>query len=130
MRLLYAMSHVSTDFAAMADESDDPTWTKQQLFVFFSTFIAGKRFHIDKPLPAMKHMNDGIWEFKTPTLRLFGFFPQKDSFIITRIVPKIHLIPKGNYKIAINSCRDLRDALDLDAPKFIQSTSQDDVIQS
>lgn len=69
-----------------------------------------------KPLT---HIEDGIWELKTADLRIFGWFFVRDCFIgsaanLTDTIKQLHL-----YRPYVQEAVRLRDALDLDIPKFI-----------
>jgi len=75
--------------------------------------IIGAEFHA--LLPASK----GVWELKTPDLRIFGWFPLRDHFIA--VVG--HLASKVKARALYAKLRDevvaFRDELDLDPPKYV-----------
>lgn len=57
---------------------------KLQAVVFCNKFVAGEDF--STPLPhEMRGHPDGVWELRTADLRFFGWFPERNVFIIAAI---------------------------------------------
>lgn len=76
----------------------------------------------------MRPVGNGVWELKTADLRLFGWFVQKDCFIVcdcdtTLRVKQMRLYP-GYRDQAVR----FRERLDLDEPKFIAGDDPNDVV--
>jgi hypothetical protein len=101
-----------------AEQLDDLWWQ----FCLGEALIYGKQF---KPL---RYVAEGVWELKTIDLRMFGWFPQKDHFIVVAAETKRRLVGARTYGQYIRQVVAFRDALDLDDPKFIPGTNPDDVV--
>ena len=54
----------------------------EQVRALFRRFVTGKDLNNSRTLHVMRPEADGIWELKTIDLRFFGWFPQRDVFII------------------------------------------------
>jgi len=103
----------------------ESTWnvelTPQEQLVGFveEEFCPGEPLTFDEQFKPLRHVGDGIWELKTADLRMFGWFYEKDCFIgsaanLADLIKRLHLyIPYGEETAR------LRDALDLDVPKFV-----------
>lgn len=70
----------------------------------------------------------GVWELKTPDLRVFGWFCSKDHFVAVdgcdaTKVKEYELY--GGFRDAVIRCRDV---LPLDEPKFVGEENYEDVI--
>ncbi len=83
--------------------------------------------HRFKPLT---HHRDGIWELKTPDLRIFGWFVKRDQFVgwaadATEKIKKHNL-----YHGYAREAGHFRDNLNLDPPKFVQGDKPDAVVSN
>jgi hypothetical protein len=71
----------------------------------------------------------GVWELKTPDLRIFGWFPRQNYFIAVEgcDAAKLKEFPGlyGGFRDAVVRCRGL---LPLDEPKFVIGEDHGDVI--
>jgi hypothetical protein len=74
------------------------------------------------------HLGDGIWELKTADLRLFGWFLQKDCFIVSDIDDTGRIKQSNLYRGYCLQAVRRRDALELNEPKFIRGDNPDDVV--
>lgn len=54
---------------------------KQQLNELFRDFICGEELVFDEQYHALWPGEQAVWELKTPDIRIFGWFAQKDCFI-------------------------------------------------
>jgi hypothetical protein len=85
-----------------------------------SVFCSGDTITFDWQFKPLNYVENGIWELKTPDIRIFGWFPEKDCFIAViadtkeRILEYKLVTPYSNVEVA-----PFRDQLDLDEPKFI-----------
>lgn len=71
-----------------------------------------------RPKP-LSPAEDGVWQLKTPDLRVFGWFWRPGDFIVSQIGFKANLRRPELYRPFIaQACRD-RDSLQLDPPPFI-----------
>src|SRR6266511_784828 len=92
----------------------------EQFVDLAETFCRGERLAYGTQFKPLTHIVDGVWELKTADIRIFGWFHRKDCFIgavaddATRI--KQHRLYHGYANV---TTKRFRDALDLDAPKFV-----------
>jgi hypothetical protein len=95
-----------------------------QLFCSDDVLTYGDHF---KPL----HSRDrGVWELRTPDLRIFGWFPIKDHFVAVVANDATFIKEHDLYEGYIGEVVRFRDQLDLDEPKFIQSERPQDVVSN
>ena len=102
----------------------------EQLDAFLTNYCAGDTLMYGRQFRPLRHIDAGVWELKTPDLRLFGWFHAKDCFICSDCddatkVKKHHLYA-GYRDQAVR----LRDQLDLDEPKFLSGDDPNDVISA
>lgn len=86
--------------------------------------IVGPDFH------ALLPRQNGVWEFKSPDLRIFGWFPQRDHFIavVGHLADRVkHHEGYGRF---IRQVVAFRDALTLDDPKFLPGDDPNVVISN
>jgi hypothetical protein len=100
----------------------------QQMDSLLEVFCSGETLTFDQRFKPLVHLNDGIWELKTPDLRFFGWFPHKDCFIggaldLAFNVKSYNLYPGYADEVAYH-----RTQLDLDNPKFIPGADPRDVV--
>jgi hypothetical protein len=91
------------------EQFDDIVWA----------FVSGEPLvylHQFKPL---RHIAGGVWELKTPDLRVFGWFDQMDSFIAVCADQKNRILNHGLYHGYCGEVARFRERLDLDEPKFL-----------
>jgi hypothetical protein len=129
-RLIYAFQDV-IDWLENTLPSIEPDFHEgkqdpiEQLDDLFHDFISGADFAYYEKSHSMLPTDPGIWELKTPDLRLFGWFASRNVFVIGHInsafLCKLHNLYPG-YR---NSVEYKRDHLDLDEPKFITGVYED-----
>lgn len=91
----------------------------EQLDAMLYEFCSGKPLAVSQRFRKMRPIDNGIWELKTADLRVFGWFPEKDCFLashcdLTRKI-KHHNLYHGYCADSVR----LRNALDLNEPKYI-----------
>lgn len=92
----------------------------EQLDDLMQVFCSGEPLTVGWQFKSLTHVADGVWELKTPDLRVFGWFHQKDCFIgviadTADRIKQYHLY-EGYSRVEVVG---FRNALDLDEPKFI-----------
>jgi len=103
----------------------------EQFVDLAETFCAGERLMYGLLLKPLTHITEGIWELKTPDIRIFGWFPRKYCFIgagaddATRI--KRHHLYHGYANV---TTKRFRDALDLDNPKYVPGDNPHAVVSN
>ena len=77
---------------------------------------------------AIQSAGDGVWYFKTPDIRIFGWFWAQDCFVGV-VADTADRVKRHNlYQGYRGEVVQFRNKLDLDAPKFIPGTDPRDVI--
>ena len=93
-------------------------------------------FCSDEPLTYGEHFKplycrgQGVWELRTPDLRVFGWFPAKDHFVGVVANDATYIKQHQLYAGYIGEVVRFRDQLNLDTPKFIQSEEAKDVVSN
>jgi len=121
-------------------EIDLPKWEStwkieespvQQLDALLDIFCSGETITFDRRFkPLITHVKDGIWELKTPDLRIFGWFRVKDCFIAGALDLAFNVKSHNLYAGYANEIVYHRDHLDLDEPKFVPGDNPDDVVSN
>jgi hypothetical protein len=103
----------------------------EQFVALAEIFCGGERIAYGTQFKPLNFIMDGIWELKTPDLRIFGWFPRKDCFVgvvaddATRI--KTYKLYHGYANVTV---RQFIEALDLDNPKCILGDNPHDVVSN
>ena len=102
----------------------------EQLDALFYQFCVGKRLvHGDrykKLDPRERH----VWELKTADLRIFGWFPLIDVFVVCAIHDATRVKKVGLYPGFRDEVVRIRNAMPLDEPKCIEGNEYDDVLSN
>jgi hypothetical protein len=113
----------------------EPKWDTEdasieQLDALIELFCSGEPLAIGRQFKRLHHRHDGIWELKTADLRLFGWFPQIDCFLMTACdqAERVKKVPL--YDGYCNEAARCRDLLDLDPPKFIPGDDPNVVVSN
>ena len=102
----------------------------QQFDALMEDFCLGVNLTFDRQFKPLCHIKDGIWELKTPDLRIFGWFVIKDIFIAGAIDTAFNV---KNGPLYVGYAREVayfRDNLNLNEPKFVTGTEPQDVISN
>lgn len=91
----------------------------EQLDEILNAFCAGESLVHERQMKILHHRIHGVWELKTPDLRLFGWFPKKDVFVCTAINFKRLIRDHSLYQGYVGAAVHFRENLDLNEPKFI-----------
>jgi hypothetical protein len=92
-------------------------------------FAVGGELNYPRQFHDLRHRKDGIWQLKTPDLRLFGFFARKDVFICTDVADA-NVVKTGQYSGYCEQSGYRRDQLNLDEPKFIPGMEPQNVVSN
>ena len=106
---------------------DSPQTQFDQLM---EVFCSGEPLIFDRMFKPLKHRQEGIWELKTPDLRLFGWFPVKDCFIVGAIDTAFNVKSYNLYAGHVNIVAHWRAQLELDEPKFVTGKDPNDVVSN
>lgn len=101
----------------------------EQVDAAFHEYVVGDRMVRDVRFKFLSWTPDySIWEFKTADIRVFGWVPEKDVFICTFGDMKDDIELYKRYGRYIVQTKYVRDNLDLNDPKFIESKEYSDVL--
>lgn len=129
-RLLFAFPHVIEWLENVLptldpDFHDGKQNPLEQADDLFHDFVSGADFAFYEKSHSMQPTDPGVWELKTPDLRLFGWFALKGVFVIAEINSAFLCKQHGLYAGYRNSVVFRRENLDLDEPKFITGEYED-----
>lgn len=130
--------YVTAQFRADVDKwlpGLEPAWTSEikpieQLAALLDDFCAGFELEHGTGFHILRPADGGVWELKSPDLRVFGWFYRRDCLIAHRMLPKDHITKHRLYGALRNDVAAFRDQLDLDAPKHIPGNDPHDVLSN
>jgi hypothetical protein len=101
---------------------------EEQLYGLLALYATGERLNLGEMYKPLQPHAAGVWELRTVDVRIFGWFHRRDCFIAvfadeTERCHK-HRLHAGYRREVVR----LRDAIDLDIPKFIVGVHEDDVL--
>ena len=94
------------------------------------SYCLGEELLIDAQFHALRPIAKGVWELKTPDLRIFGWFPCKDHFIAVAGHFADGVKKKRLYGAYVDQVVAFRDGLDLDPPKFLPGDDHNVVVSN
>ena len=103
----------------------------EQVDDLFHQFVVGEDFSTDRRFRKLTSSPEHfVWELKTIDIRIFGWIPQKDFFICTfgGLADDIKLFEQYGTNIAKTVY--VRNHLDLDEPKYVNSVEYENVIST
>jgi hypothetical protein len=102
----------------------------EQLSALVELFCSGETLTYGWNFRPLRHIRNGVWELKTPDLRLFGWFNKKDHFIGHAADTASKIKAHDLYAGYIGEVVRFRDGLPLDEPKFIPGDNPNDVVSN
>ena len=133
-RIVYVLPHMlpqlQNDLPAYVSQWRVESSPLQQFDAMLEVFCSGETLTFDRMFKPLTHIQDGIWELKTPDLRLFGWFPIKDCFVMGAMDTAFKVRTHNLYVGYANVVAYRRNQLSLDAPKFIPGTDPNDVVSN
>lgn len=130
--------YISPRFKERA-ENDLPTWVStwkvevgpiQQLDVLAEVFCSGETLTFGTQFKPLTHIKDGIWELKTPDIRIFGWFCALDHFIAGTMDNAYYIKKHNLYAGYVGEVVRFRDQLDLSEPKFVPGEDPNGVVSN
>jgi hypothetical protein len=103
---------------------------EQQFDALVEVFCSGEPLLIGEHFKCLHHIKHAVWELRTPDLRVFGWFPQKDCFVGVFAHDATYIKQHDLYRGYITQTVRFRDLLDLDEPKFIAGDNPHDVVSN
>ncbi|QUL38141.1 hypothetical protein [Erythrobacter sp. JK5] len=133
-RLIFFVKGVDSQCAKLI-ESMESQWDielspAEQLDELVYHFATGGVLDCPRQFHVLSHKRDGIWELKTPDLRLFGFFARKDIFICTDVADANAVKEGCLYAGYCEQAWFKRERLDLDDPKFVGGVEPKNVVSN
>lgn len=110
--------------------SGGKTSPAQQVDALLARFSNGGRLCHYSDFHVLTPKGNGIWELKTVDVRLFGWFPARDAFVITNVLDAYETKATGLYNGAVQEAVAIRERMDLDPPKFVPGEDPDDVVSN
>lgn len=133
-RLIYATpvvaAWVQTELPAIASQWDLELSPAEQLDALVATYAEGDVLSFELHFKPLHPHNDGVWELKTPDLRVFGFFSSRDCFVAVRIDTAQRVKEHGLYRGYVGEVVRARQGWDLDPPPFVPGVDPRDVVSN
>lgn len=139
LRCIYAsdavMQFLTNDLPSLQSFFGTETNPAQDLDALVAEFASGLPIEFDTQVKAFRRkcfhvMEGGVWYLKTPDLRIFGWFPHQDCFVAVFADTFENVKGKDLYEGRRNQVIQFRNALNLDAPKFIPGDNPHAVVSN
>lgn len=101
----------------------------EQVSAMFAEYVCGEDFSDDRRFKKLNWTPDYcVWEFKTDEVRIFGWIPEKDTFVCCfgDCANTVKLL--GSYGKYLAQTTNVRRQMDLNEPKYITGKDYVDVI--
>lgn len=124
-RLLYAMLRavdwIETNLDVVEADGfyDNAATPLQQADDLFYSFVSGEDMASDWPPHVMRPSVNGVWELRTPDLRVFGWFWRKGVFIISSIDTASRCKQYSFYGGYRDQCMRDREGFEFDPPPYV-----------
>lgn len=104
---------------------------QEQVLAVFAEYVGGEQFIDDRRFKKLNWNPEYfVWELKTEEVRIFGWVPEKDVFICCFGDSKDTILVEDSYGRYIAQTVYVRNNLDLDDPKFVESGDLTDVVSN
>jgi hypothetical protein len=90
-------------------------------------YCLGRPMIYDRDRKILEPQSAHVWQIKTPDARLFGWLPARRHFIAVCGEMKSRLLHNDNYKPFIAQVIAFRNALNLNAPKYLTGVFPRDI---
>jgi hypothetical protein len=91
-------------------------------------YVAGRPVPLPRRMKMWRRTDEGVWYLKTNDLRIFGWFVQRDTFIAAQGASAFHAKTYDLYNGYVGQVLRFRNLLNLDEPKFVQGSGEEDVL--
>jgi hypothetical protein len=102
----------------------------QQIDALAESFVTGQTLRFRREFKPLVNVGDGIWELRTPDIRLIGWFPHFDHFLGFCADDAWHIKEYRLYAPYGREAVNFRGALPLTEPKFIPGDDPGDVVSA
>lgn len=125
------LNDVLPELVVEDDPLSDDLSPMEQVAALFSEYLLGETFSTDRRFKKLNATpQHHVWELKTPDVRIFGWVPAKDCFICCFGDLKNAVVTFNKYGMYMARTKLVRDKLDLDEPKCVESREFKDVIST
>lgn len=121
---------LQTDLPAMTSALGLEIAPAEQLFDLVQLYCSDEPLTYGDHFKPLRCRGQGVWEFRTADLRVFGWFPLRDHFIAVAANDATFIKDHDLYPGYIGEVVRFRDHLNLDEPKYIQSEDPRDVVSN
>jgi hypothetical protein len=133
-RVIYAAGRfrdwVQNDLPKLTSQWEIETTPLEQFVALAEIFASGETLTYGERFKPLHPREEGIWELKTPDLRIFGWFPQKDHFVAVVADTAERVKTHGLYHGYLGEVKRFRTALNLDDPKYMTGDDPHAVISN
>lgn len=103
---------------------------EEQLDALLADFCEGVELLFDEHFKCLTPHENGVWELKTPDIRIFGWFHQKDCFVVSAVDAKWRIVELNLYRPYINEAAWLRANLFGEQAPCVMGSDPDDVVSN
>ena len=101
-----------------------------QISMELTNFIDGKCLAYGSDIRCLELIENGVWELKTPDLRIFGWFPHKNYFIAHFGIEKSNLKKFSDYKPYLDIVIKYRASLSVPLSCYIAGAKIQNVVSN
>jgi hypothetical protein len=129
MRRIYLLPRAQKWVLEVLPETDSDRFTEEkpdmQVDALIYEFCSGQPLEVGTRFKSLVHLADGIWELKTADVRLFGWFMQKDCFVVTDCDSKYNVMRHKMYAAYCKQAVKFRNELNIE---FVIGDNPSDVV--
>ncbi len=128
-RRIYLLPRAHKWLSEVLPQTDSDRFTEEkpdmQVDALIYEFCSGQPLEIGTRFKSLVHLADGVWELKTADVRLFGWFMQKDCFVISDCDSKYNVMRHKMYAAYCKQAVKFRDELNVE---FVNGGNPNDVV--
>jgi hypothetical protein len=121
---------VTGELPALGSEWQIEVTPLEQFDALAEVYASGEALTFGHRFKPLNPSSNGVWELKTPDLRIFGWFKQKDHFIAVVADLAENVKKNALYAAYRREVVQFRNALNLDPPKFVPGENPHDVVSN
>lgn len=121
---------IEDDLPNLASDRNIEELPDQQFDSLVEVYASGGILTFEWMFKPLTHIGAGVWEFKTPDLRIFGWFHKKDCFVGAYAGEKWHIKQHNLYPGYASQTAHFCNTLALDQPKYVDGEDPNDVVSN
>jgi hypothetical protein len=133
-RRLYLLARVPGQIAERIEGTTSDrhleTMPYEQLDALLSEYCEGEELAFSTQFKCMRPLDRGIWTLKTPDVRIFGWFHEKDCFICSAVDAAWRVKEVPLYRGYIDEAVRFRDEIFGPGSGYVAGVEPDDVISN